>query len=88
MKSYLHSVHRAGSEGSVGEGLGRPQKVPDTIVVMLVLFNGLNPQPIFGQNCLIAWGITWRREEFEVSMPPTKEKPNSVKWNAFLNLPC
>lgn len=87
MKSYLHSVHRAGSEGSVGEGLGRTQKVPDTIVVMLVLFNRLNPQPIFGQNCLIAWGITWRREEFEVSMSPAKEKPNSVKWNTFLNLP-
>lgn len=69
----------------MGERLGRPQKVPDIIEVMLVLFNGLDPQPISGQNCLIAWGITWRREEFEVSMPPAKEKPNSVKRNAFLN---
>lgn len=77
MKSHLHSVHWTGSEGSVGKRLSRSQKVPDPIEVMLILFNGLNTQSIFGQNCLIAWGITRRRKEFEVSMPPTKEKPNS-----------
>lgn len=89
MKSYLHSVHRAGSEGSVGKRLGRSQNVPDPIEVMLVLFNGLNTQSIFGQNCLITRGITGRRKEFKVSMPSTKKKPNSVmakKVNAFLNL--
>lgn len=46
---------------------------------MLVFFNGLDPQSVFGENCFIAWSVTWRRKEFEVSLSSTEKIANSVK---------
>ena len=73
---YLYCVHRAGGEGSVREGLCRPQQIADTIEIMLILLDGLNTQSVLGQHSLIARGIAWRWEEFEVPMPPSQEKTN------------
>lgn len=73
---YLNSVHRAGSERGVSEGLGGAQQVAHAIEVMLVLLNGFNTHPLSRQKSLIARGIARRRHKLEVSMTTTKEEPS------------
>lgn len=46
---------------------------------MFVLLDGLNPQTIPGQHCLVAWSIAWRWKELEIPMTPSEKK--SQPWS-------
>ena len=71
---YLNSVHRAGGERGVGEGLGGTQQVAHTVKVVLVLLDGLNAHPLSRQQGLVAGGIAGWGHEFEVSMTTAKKE--------------
>lgn len=43
---------------------------------MLVLLDGLNPQPVPGQHGFVARSIPGRREELEIPVTASQEKPN------------
>lgn len=56
----------------MSERQGGTQEVAHAAEIMFVFFDGFNTHPLSGQHSLIAWGITWRRHEFEVSVATTE----------------
>lgn len=76
---YLYGVHRVGGERCMWEGLSWAQQVADVIKVMLVLFDGLDAQTVPGQHCFVTRSVAWWWEEFKISMPASKKKPQPGK---------
>lgn len=79
MALYLYGVHGARRERCVREGLGRTQKVADAIEVVLVLFDGLDAQTVPRQHGFVTRSVARGRQELEVSVAASKEKPQPEK---------
>lgn len=75
LSPYLYRVQRARGEGCVWKGLSGTQQIADAIEIMLVLLDGLNPQPVPRQHCFIAWSIAGWWEEFKIPVTASQKKP-------------
>lgn len=89
LRSYLYRVHGARSEGCVWKGLSGTQQVADAIEIMLVLLDGLNPQPVPRQHCFIAWSVAgwWEELKIPVTASQKKAKPWEI-WRQERELLC
>ncbi len=67
---YLAGVHRCGGECCLAQGDGRSQQVSGCSLVL----TGLQFQLLPGQHRLIAWSVTWGREELKLAMTTPEEE--------------
>ena len=74
MAPHLDGVHGTGGERGVCERLGGTQQVSDTVVVVLVLLDGLDAHAVLGQQGLVARGVSGRRHEFEVTVTTAQQE--------------
>lgn len=75
MGLYLYGVHGARRERCVREGLGRAQKIAHAVEVVLVLLDGLDAQTVPRQHGFVTRSVAWWRQELEVSVAASQEKP-------------
>ena len=64
-------------EGGVCERLGWTQQVANAVKVVLVLLDGLDAHPVFGQQGLVARGVARGGQELEVSMTTAQQEASS-----------